>query len=225
VGIDVDQLNAVNPTAFPGQGKLLAAFAHVGLQKALVYAAKQFQVAGMAAPVTAVFTAWKNALGQARVRVAAVDDFVAANGTAPANELLLSRIGYWPLLGGRTAVVVLGGNVPDYSVVGFDVKAFLGLECFAPALGVTYRALFVCGTNTNRMMNECHPETTFDSDPAKAVGIDPLDPNDGPVAGACATGTDIFDPAMGPGTDAGSMAMEPGAPATPDAPPAAMPSF
>jgi hypothetical protein len=225
IGIDVDQLNAVNPTAFPGQGKLLAAFAHVGLQKALVYAAKQFQVAGMAAPVTAMFTGWKNSLGQARVRLAAIDDFVAASGTAPANELLLSRIGYWPLLGGRTAVAVLGGNVPDYSVAGFDVKVFVGIECFGAGIGVTYRALFVCGTNTILSRNECRPDTSFDNDPAKAVGIDPLDPNDGPVAGACAAGTELYDPATGLGTDPSSTAMEPGAPATPDAPPSVMPDF
>ncbi|HEY6003241.1 MAG TPA: hypothetical protein VIV57_10220 [Anaeromyxobacter sp.] len=223
IGIDVDQLNAVNPTAFPGQGKLLAAFAHVGLQKALVYAAKQFQVAGMAAPVTAVFTGWKNSLGQARVRLAAINDFVAANGTAPANELLLSRIGYWPLLGGRTAVAVLGGNVPDYSVADFDVKAFVGLECFGTGIGVTYRAMFVCGTNTVQSVDECHPDATFNGS-ANAVGIDPLDPNDGPAAGACAAGTELYD-ASGLPTNPDSTAQEPDAPATPDAPPSAMPSF
>jgi hypothetical protein len=224
IGIDVDELNAVNPAAFPGQGKLLASFAHVGLQKAVLYAAKQFQVGGMAAPVTAVFTAWKNSLGQARVRVAAFDELVAPfSGTDAGNELLLSRIGYWPLVGGRTAVAVLGPDVQTYGVAGFDVKAFVGRECFGPTieLGVTYRAMFACGLNTTTGMPECRPLDQWNADNGINVG-----PGGFPTPGACSPDTtDLDDPAVGPGTDAGSTMMEPGAPATPDAPPAAMPSF
>jgi hypothetical protein len=213
VGIDVDELNAVNPTAFPGQGKLLAAFAHVGLQKALLYAAKQFQVAGMAAPVTAVFAGWKNALGQARVRLAALDELVApAAGADAGNELLLSRVGYWPSVGGRTAVAVLGADVQTYSDAALTVNAFVGLECFGAAIDVTYRAMFECGTNTMGM-HACRPLDAWNA--TNGVG----------TPGDCAPDTDVFDPAMGPGMDAGSTAMEPGAPATPDAPPSAMPSF
>ena len=213
IGIDVDQLNAVNPTAFPGQGKLLAAFAHVGLQKALLYAAHGFQVAGMAAPVTAVFTGWKNSLGQTRVRLAALNELVApAAGADAGNELLLSRIGFWPLVGGRTAVAVLGADVQTYSDAALDVNAFVGLECFGAGIDVTYRALFECGTNAMGM-HACRPVDSWNT----TYGVGTPD--------ACAPDTDLYDPAMGPGMDAGSMAMEPGAPATPDAPPAAMPTF
>lgn len=221
IGIDVDQLNAVNPGAFPGQGKLLAAFAHVGLQKALIYAAKQFQVGGMAAPVTAIFTGWKNSLGQARVRLAALDELVApAAGADAGNELLVSRIGYWPLVGGRTAVAVLGPDVQSYSDAALYVNAFVGLECFDASIAVSYRAMFACGTSTSTMMYACSPLDTWNASNGVGVGAGGL-----PVAGACAPDTDIFDPTMGPGTDAGSMAMEPGAPATPDSPPSVMPGF
>lgn len=214
IGIDVDQLNAVNPAAFPGQGKLLAAFAHVGLQKALVYAAKQFQVAGMASPVTAIFTGWKNSLGQARVRLAALDELVApAAGPDAGNELLLSRIGYWPFVGGRTAVAVLGADVQTYSDAALDVNAFVGLECFDSAITVTYRAMFACGTDTSSGNFACAPLVQWNTD----HGI-------GTIAD-CAAGTDIFDPSTGPGTDENSITMEPGAPAQPDAPPLTMPTF
>jgi hypothetical protein len=228
VGIDLDELYAVNPARFPGQGKLLAAFAHVGLQKALVYAAQEFSADGIAVPVSAIFTGWKDALGRARVRLAAVRDFVPASAAADQDELLLSRAGYWPALGGRTAVAVLGGNVPDYGYAGFEVKAFVGLECFGPGLNVTYRAEFYCGTNTSAIphVNECHPETTFNDDPSKAVGIDPDDLDDGPINGACDLIPGVYDPVAGVGTnDSGSTELEPGAPAQPDAPPTAMPSF
>ncbi|HEY6099651.1 MAG TPA: hypothetical protein VIW03_09490 [Anaeromyxobacter sp.] len=225
IGIDLDELHAVNAAAFTGQGKLLAAFAHVGAQKTLVYAAQAFSADGGAAPVSAVFTGWKDAAGRARVRLAANGELVAPPAGADlGNELLLSRIGYWPAVGGRTAVAVLGGDVPAYSVAGFDVKAFLGLECFGAGVNVTYRAMFVCGTNTSVVpnRNECHPETGFNGDTNKAVGTDS---SGVPAMGACAPNTDLYDAATGVGTDPNSTQTEPGAPTTPDAPPAVMPTF
>jgi hypothetical protein len=225
IGIDLDAFRSVNATAFTGQGKLLAAFAHVDMQKALVYAAQGFSADGVATPVSAIFTGWKDSLGRIRVRIAANSELVAPpSGPDAGNELLLSRIGYWPTVGGRTAVAVLGGDVPAYSVTNFDVKAFLGLECFDASVNVTYRALWVCGTDTSVVpnVNECRSDTTFNSDTTRAVGTD----SSGlPVSGACATGTALYDPATGVGTDAGSTDLEPGAPATPDAPPSAMPTF
>lgn len=225
IGIDLDAFHAVNATVFTGQGKLLAAFAHVDVQKALVYAAQGFSADGVAAPVSAIFTGWKDSTGRARARLAANDEFVAPpSGTDAGNELLLSRIGYWPAVGGRTAVAVLGGDVPAYSVTNFDVKAFVGLECFDASVTVTYRAMWVCGTDTSVVpnVNECHSDTTFNSDTTRAVGTDSTGL---PVSGACATGTELYDASTGVGTDAGSTDLEPGAPATPDAPPSAMPTF
>ncbi len=223
VGIDLDQLNGVNAVAYPGHGQLLAAFVHGGGAKVLTYAVHAFSPDGVASPVTAVFTGWKNALGLARVRLAALDDVVPASGTAAANELLLGRVGFWPLLGGRTALAVIGGNVPDYSTPAFTLAALIGLECFDATPAVTYRARFYCGTNVSTGAHECHPDSTFNTSGA-AVG---LDTSTGlPLAGACALGTDAFDPA-GVGVDASSTAQEPGAPTdlVPDAPPAAMPIF
>jgi hypothetical protein len=228
IGIDLDQLHAVNAAAFTGQGKLLAAFAHAGAAKALVYAAQAFSADGVASPVSAVFTGWKDALGRARVRLAAKGELLApVSGADAGDELLLSRIGYWPALGGRTAAVVLqgdvasyGGSAPNYS--NLDVKAFLGLECFGAGLDVTYRALWVCGTNTSTSTNECRPVDAFNTDTAKAIGTDVTGL---PVAGACVPNTDLYDAATGVGTDPNATALEPGAPAAPDAPPAVMPSF
>lgn len=223
IGIDLDQLHAVNAAVFLGQGKLLASFAHVGVAKALVYVAQGFSADGVAAPVSAVFTGWKDLAGRARVRLAAVSDFVApSGGTGGVDELLLSRVGYWPLVGGRTAMAVLGGDVATYSVAGFDVKAFIGAECFDSGLNVTYRALFTCGKNTSTMMDECHPVTAFNTDASRAVGTNA----DGiPNAGACAPNTDLYDAMPGMGMDASSSALEPGAPVAPDAPPTMMPGF
>jgi hypothetical protein len=223
VGIDLDALHAVNATAFTGQGKLLAAFAHVGLQKALVFAAHGFSADGVQTPVSAVFAGWKNAVGQARVRLAALSDF---DKTTAQDELLLGRAGYWPLLGaGRTAVAVVGGDVGSHSVAGsFDVKAFLGLECFGPGIeaNVTYRALWTCGTNTsvNPAVDECRPVDQWNATNGVGVGAGGF-----PVVGACAPSTDLYDPSAGVGTDPDSTTQEPGAPVTPDAPPSAMPAF
>ena len=127
-------------------------------------------------------------------------------------------------LAGRTAVAVIGGNVSDYSYSGFDVTAFVGLECFDKDVTVTYRAEFYCGTNTLLNVSECHPEATFNGTVGRGIGIDPGDPNAGPVLGACAVGTDPYDPA-GLDTNSNSTAPEPGAPADPGAPPSDMPVF
>jgi hypothetical protein len=223
IGIDLDQLHAVNASVFQGQGKLLAAFAHVGFAKAVVYAAQGFSADGAAAPVSAVFTGWKDLAGRARVRLAALSDFVPPfTGTDAGNELLLSRIGYWPVVGGRTAMAVLGGDVASYGTASFDMTAFIGVECFDKDVTVTYRARFFCGTNTSTMMGECHPDTTFNADASRAVGTSA----DGtPDAGACAPNTDLYDAMPGVGMDASSSALEPGAPAAPDAPPTMMPGF
>lgn len=221
VGIDLDALHAVNAAVFTGQGKLLAAFAHVGLQKALAFAAHGFSPDGVATPVSAVFTGWKNAVGQARVRLAALSDF---DPTTAQDELLLGRAGYWPAIGGRTAVAVVGGDVPSHSVAGFDVKAFLGLECFGAAVesAVTYRALWTCGTNTSGATpgDECVPSDTWNATNGVGVGAGGF-----PVAGACAPNTDVVDSNTGVGTDPNATDQEPGAPVVPDAPPSAMPAF
>lgn len=223
VGIDLDALHAVNATAFTGQGKLLAAFAHVGLQKALVFAAQGFSADGVQTPVSAVFAGWKNAVGQARVRLAALSDFDKAT---PQDELLLGRAGYWPLLGaGRTAVAVIGGDVPSHSIPGsFDVKAFLGLECFGRGLeaDVTYRALWTCGTNTSvdPRVDECRPVDQWNATNGVGVGAGGF-----PDVGACAPATDLYDPSAGVDTNSNSTTQEPGAPADPGTPPSTMPAF
>ncbi len=212
IGIDLDQLRAAysaNAAAlFPGQGQLFAAFAHVGDAKALVYAVKNFSADAVSQPVDAVFAGYKLADGRARVRLAAYKDFVApAGGGTSADELLLSRGGYWPTVGGRVAVVVMGGDVASYSDAGFTVDGFLGVECFDAGLNDTFRTIYACGTVVASGARACVEDTGWT----------------GRLAGTCLSGTDLYDPAQGPGSDPNSTSQEPDSPATPDLPPSAMP--
>ncbi|HEY7724774.1 MAG TPA: hypothetical protein VH880_05540 [Anaeromyxobacteraceae bacterium] len=205
IGIDLDALaSALNPAApgapvFKGAGKILAGFAHVGDQKAVAYLLKGFVpdvTAAGASPIDLAFVGHKLADGRTRVRLAGQQDFVT---TTAAVETLISRAGWWPGKGGRAAVAIGGGDLPAGHV-------FLALSCFNAAESEVYRDLFDC------TLAGCSPVPEANlPDPAYRVGTPAL----------CALGTDLHDEnSPPPETAKDSTASEPGAPATPDAPPA-----
>ena len=226
IGIDLDELAAVNPTVFTGSGQLLASFAHVGASKALAFAARNFEPTSAAPhPINAVFVGHKHD-GVARVRLASVGAWAppkgAATDTTP-DELLLARAGFWAGIGGVAAVAVLdapapvgGTDVASYGVAGFQVDFFLGLSCVDASATDVFRDLFACSRA------DVYPGTTRHCVALPVIGLPAWAHQLGTPAD-CAAGTSPFSELTPPATDPNDTAMEDGAPVTPDAPPTAMP--
>jgi hypothetical protein len=227
IGIDVDAAAAVlGADRVGGQGKLLASFAHVGGHKALAYVVKDFRAdAGSELVPLGVLVGHKNEGGPARVRIASLKDWVSPAAPAAAaggDELLVSRAAWLPGVGGRAAVAVGGGDVPGYSTAEVPVDYFLGVSCYDRERNEVYRDLFACVRPTSMQggMNQggrsCVPVPgawlpdpgyrTGDASLCRLPGDEPCDDGHPP-----------------PETDLSTQAPEPGAPATPDAPPLAMP--
>jgi hypothetical protein len=225
LGIDVDAFRAAvnDPLLVSGQGRLFAGFAHVGAHKALAYALRDFQATSTSPFVpAAVFVGHKFAGGPARVRLASWDEFLpdAAAGPDAGLELLLSRAGWWPGVGGRVAVAVLGGDVPSYSVAGFSVDLFLAVGCYDAAQAEAYRDLFACSYADTWPVADawqgrhCVPVALPAGDPRRYGSV-----------GACAiSGAELYDDQnLPPPMTQDSGALEPGAPVSPEAPPPIMP--
>jgi hypothetical protein len=211
LGIDLDNLFTLNPAGgtpvWPGKGKLLAGFGHLGGAKSLVYVLKDFTADGVASPQNTVLVGWKNAAGVARVRIASLNEFVAPSGggTDIGNELLLSRAIWLPSLGGRAVVAIGGGDVPSY---GYDF--FLGISCFNVSENDVYRALYGCTGGTCTVVNVPGYPQFNTGDPA-----------------LCALGSDLGLSSTHPPTDPLSAltdpAVEPGGPdVTPETPPSSV---
>lgn len=218
IGVDLDAFAAVNPAVFTGQGKLLASFAHAGEAKALFFALQNFKASASAQLVpAAVFAGYRLANGVARVRLASVNEFVPPpSGADLGNELLLSRAGWWPGVGGRAAVAVTGGDVPSYGVTGFTVDFFLAVGCYDASQNDVYRDLFACS------IADVDPTTGRHCAPVPLAAGDPRRTGS-PTS--CVAGTDLYDDAKPPPATGEMDALaEAGTPVIPDAPPAAMPS-
>ena len=135
--------------AYPGQGYLYGGFAAGPKAKVAVYRLIGFTPDATStdpdlAPATVFFRGFKNAAGTARVRVAALKDYVS---TTSDDELGLFHVVYNPDLGGRAYAVVA-----DYTSSGIthgDVPAgdyFFGRSCYAPhAPGApVFKEWFLC---------------------------------------------------------------------------------
>ncbi|HVO19166.1 MAG TPA: hypothetical protein VMU15_07920 [Anaeromyxobacter sp.] len=135
--------------AYPGQGYLYGGFAAGPKAKVAVYRLLDFTPDATSsdpdlAPATVFFRGFKNGEGTARVRVAALKDYVPTTGD---DELGLFHVVYNPGLGGRAYAVVA-----DYTSSGVthgDVPAgdyFFGRSCYAPhAPGVpVFKEWFLC---------------------------------------------------------------------------------
>ncbi|BDG03093.1 hypothetical protein [Anaeromyxobacter oryzae] len=211
LGIDLDHLYALNPAGaapiWNGEGKLLVGFGHVGGAKSLAYALRDFTPDRTQTPPipAAAIVGHRTAAGVTRVRLATVNEFVgpAAAGTDAGNELLLSRAGWIPGVGGRAVVAVAGGDVPSY---GIDF--LLGVSCYDAVEHEVFRALFGCTAGVCVRV------------PNAPAGFDVGSPS------ACIPGTDLGvdeqNPPEDPQAGVQSETPEPGAPAVPDPVPSSM---
>jgi hypothetical protein len=234
LAIDLTKLSALNQSGLPvdgfkGAGQVLVSFAHVGQAKSLAYVLKGFipdtTVAG-ATPLDAAFVGHKTPSGEARVRLASVDEYLAPNPglvLVPADagpELLLARARWVPGLGGRAAVLVKDtvspGDVATYgpsATIPFVPDFFLGVSCFDKDELEGYHRLFAC-TKTPAAGTAPCKNVTPPSWPAGSIT-------------ACLPSTDIDgagtpEDQAPPADDKSSTAPEPDAPAVPDAAPASM---
>jgi hypothetical protein len=106
--VNFPNLQAAAP-GFKGQGYLAAGFAAGPVAKAVTYRMLGFTRDPVAhAPITAAFSAWKNAAGTVRARVAGLDANLYSGGGV---ELGIWRAVWAPTLGGRAFTVITGGDV------------------------------------------------------------------------------------------------------------------
>jgi hypothetical protein len=144
LGVNLENLRAVNPAAWPGSGYLVAAFAHApGGAKTLVYALVNFDPSGSAAPANAVYAGHRTALGVRHVRVMAVSDRVI---TTADPELVLALAGWVPGIGGRGFISVSGWT-DDTGTYHGDVAQgsyWLSATCWGPFGGLLYKDWRYC---------------------------------------------------------------------------------
>lgn len=207
LGVDLDALKTVAPS-FPGQGKLLNAFAHAGDQKVLIYRLKGFTPdASLHAPVSAVFYGHRvMPTRETRVRTAVLADLYDPSGTGTSqDELVLSRLHWIPGTGGLAALAVMGGDIPADHVV-------LGRACWDASEQEVFKQLVYC-------QRPASPSTC-------ASLLTDASGNSVPFEGdktACAAALDV-DTETAPAA-ADDTGVEAGAPASPDElPPTDLPS-
>ncbi len=233
LGVNLDNLYAANPVVFTGRGKLLAGFAHRGDEKALAYVLKDFQADATSEFIPgAIFVGHKLASGETRVRLALAKDVVAAPDTSSVPELFLARARWVPGVGGRAAVGITSSDIRQYNTsmftgdalttpppTDFPIGFLLGVSCFKPADALVgaegFHDLLAC-TLTPPAGNDYCYEVPYANLPSAGYRSGDI--------GACVAGTELT-VASDPTVDASSTAPEPGAPATPDAPPSDVPTL
>lgn len=146
IWIDLDQLKSVAP-AYVGRGKLYGGFSAGPVAKAETLVLHDFtpDATNPAWPAaTVAFRGFKSAAGTARVRVAALEDYVA---TTDDTELGLFHVAYNAAVGGR-AFAVVTDYTADATSHG-DVPAdhyFFGRACYAAGAPTTpvFKQWFLC---------------------------------------------------------------------------------
>lgn len=143
--IDLENVKAAVPGyAYPGQGTLYGGFAAARVAKAETLVLRDFTPDATNWPAaTVAFRGFRTIAGTARVRIAAVKDFVA---TTSDTELGLFHAVYHPSLGGRAFSIV--ASYVDGTAHG-DVPAehyFLGRSCYAPhaPTAPVFKEWFLC---------------------------------------------------------------------------------
>jgi hypothetical protein len=132
-------------SGFRGEGFLVAGFAAGPVAKEVTYRMLGFtRDAALHPKITAAFSAWKNAAGWIRARVAGIG---ATNGAAdlyhPAGQPSLAELGIWrgvwaPGLGGRAFTVITDGDVPAG-------KYWFARACYPPGQTMpSYKEWFEC---------------------------------------------------------------------------------
>ncbi len=145
IGINLDNLKSVAP-AFPGQGKLMASFAHSGGDKTLAYRLVGFTPnAANHEPTTGAFVGHRRMpSGATRIRV-----FGQYNLRGTATELkenVAARIRWIPGIGGRADIYAAGGDIAAD-------KFFLGTACWDRQEMERFRVLRQC--TKGQPLTEC----------------------------------------------------------------------
>lgn len=122
LGIDIDTLKGIDGSV-TAQGKLLAAFGHVGNTKTLAYALKNFAAdAAQEDTVSGVFVGHRLMPSRATsVRVNAKVNL--KDSPTDAKEWVRARVRYIPQVGGRADVLATEGDVPTG-------KVYFGSACW-----------------------------------------------------------------------------------------------
>jgi hypothetical protein len=196
LGVNLDVLKQVAPNT-PGQGKLLASFAHPPAGgKVLSYRLVGFTPnATNHEPVSGAFVGHKLAGGLTRIRVVAQKDFTSLPNNTSAKETFVNRVRFKPGVGGRADIVVFGGDVPVNQI-------YLGAACWDPQEQEKFKVLRVC-TKQEGAPPQCEI--------IASTGSRAACPADNFL-------NDMEPPQQNP--DPGDTAPEPDAPEAPEAPPA-----
>lgn len=135
IGIHLHNLKSID-ASFPGQGQLLAGFAHMGRAKTLSYRLREF-TPDVAAhePVTAAFSGHRLPSGASAIRL--VGRYNLERSPTEAKELVMTRARWMPEVGGRADIVATGGDVREGT-------AYLGTACWNTQEQTGYRVLRHC---------------------------------------------------------------------------------
>lgn len=149
VGINLDRYKLVDP-AFPGQGVLLAGFAHRSEGKALAFRAQAFTPNAVEHPaLSAAFVGWRrHSDGGTGVRLATQANLENLENGTEAKELIALRARWIPEVGGRAAAVATGGDIPEGT-------AYLAHACWNAATEETFKVLSRCVRNEDGTRGEC----------------------------------------------------------------------
>jgi hypothetical protein len=176
IGVNLDNLKTVVPT-FPGQGKLMASFAHtLGNDKTLAYRLANF-TPNLAnhEPVTGAFVGHRREpSGATRIRV--FGKYNLQNTATSAKENVMASIRWIPTFGGRADVFATGGDIAAD-------KFYIGSACWDRQEMEQFRILRQC--TKGQPLTECTVVAqvgTRAACPADLRGEDAPpagDPNDG----------------------------------------------
>lgn len=138
IGIHLNNLKSID-ASFPGQGQLLAGFAHMGRAKTLTYRLREF-TPDVAAhePVTAAFSGHRLPSGATAIRL--VGRYNLERSPTETKELVMTRARWMPEVGGRADIVATGGDVPEGA-------AYMGSACWNTKEQTGYRVLRYCVRN------------------------------------------------------------------------------
>ena len=179
VGLDLDAWASVDTTS-KAQGKLLAAFAHAGENKVLVYRLKGFTPNSTnQPPVSGAIYGHRTASGEAVVRFASLADVVAGPNGA---ELFFGRLHWIPGVGGRADLFLpnrgANGQPPNGDVP--SDKYFVARSCWDKAEQEGFKAVLACTVGQGPLgctvlVNEgsrsaCKPGVDNDNEPSESEG-------------------------------------------------------
>lgn len=200
VGINLDNLKSVLGDTFPGQGKLLAAYAHVGEQhesKSLAYVLRNFTPnLTEHDPVNAAFVGHRLVeSGATAVRLVARVNIESSPTLA--KETVALRVRWLPGVGGAGAIRAFGGDIPDGSW-------YRGFACWDATEQEGFKTLQLCtASSTGPVCNavDGYPRGLLSNCRPNLGEGDVLPPTDGEITSTSPeAGAPMTDP-LAPPTD------------------------